>query len=39
MSHTRAMPYGTILAVFGSWLALAALTGVAWRFNRHRGKD
>jgi hypothetical protein len=33
------MPGTTILVVCGSWLVLAGLTLIAYRFNRGRGED
>jgi hypothetical protein len=33
------MPGTTLLVVIGSWLALAVLTALAYRFNRDRSKD
>jgi hypothetical protein len=35
----RAMPASTLVIVIGAWLLLAALTGVAWLFNRDRGDE
>lgn len=32
-----AMPLSTILIVFGSWIALLALT--VWQYRRHRGRE
>ena len=33
------MPGTTLLVVIGSWLVLAVLTGLAYRFNRDRSED
>jgi len=33
------MPGTTSLLIFGSWLLLAGLTLLAYRFNRDRGDD
>ena len=33
------MPTSTTLLVLGSWLLLAVLTGLAFRFNRDRSHD
>jgi hypothetical protein len=33
------MPATTVLVLAGSWLVLAALTAVAFLFNRPRGDD
>jgi len=33
------MPGATILVVCGAWVVLAALTILAYRFNRERGDD
>ena len=39
MLQCRAMPSSTLAIIIGSWLILAALTVLAWYFNRDRGKD
>ena len=33
------MPASTLIVVVGSWLVLAGLTLLAYRFNRDRGED
>jgi hypothetical protein len=33
------MPVTTLLLIGGSWLVLAGLTALAYRFNRGRGDD
>jgi hypothetical protein len=33
------MPASTLLLVFGSWVVLAVLTFLAYRFNRGRSDD
>jgi hypothetical protein len=33
------MPSSTLLIVVGSWIVLAVLTVLAYRFNRSRGSD
>jgi hypothetical protein len=33
------MPTSTIVVVVGAWVVLAALTVLAYRFNRDRGDD
>jgi hypothetical protein len=33
------MPTSTLAWVIGSWIVLAALSGLAYRFNRNRGND
>ena len=33
------MPTRTLILVFGSWLLLAVLSWVAYRFNRSQSKD
>jgi len=33
------MPVSTLLLVFGSWVVLAGLALLAYRFNRDRGDD
>jgi len=33
------MPASTLVIVAGSWITLALLALVAWRFNRTRGDD
>jgi hypothetical protein len=33
------VPASTLLVVIGSWLLLAGLTLLAYRFNRDRGED
>jgi hypothetical protein len=33
------MPLSTLLVVAGSWVLLAGLTLLAYRFNRHRGDE
>jgi hypothetical protein len=33
------MPLSTLLVIIGSWFVLAALTLLAYRFNRNRGED
>jgi hypothetical protein len=33
------MPGSTLLVILGSWLVLAVLIAIAYRFNRDRGED
>jgi hypothetical protein len=33
------MPASTLVVVIGAWLLLAALTAVAWLFNRDQGDE
>jgi len=33
------MPAATLIIVVGAWVGIVLLTGLAYRFNRHRSED